>query len=154
MDEVDWPKNTALRLERGVQRLRNLLRSESGMYGSGLTLTQVSVLAAVMEHGPVTAAQLAEMQHVTPQAIAQNLTALKAAGLVLSEPDPGDRRKVLISAAPSATELYASWVGRRTAFLVRAMEQVPEHEREDMERAVRLLERLSDVDADTRGDGI
>jgi DNA-binding MarR family transcriptional regulator len=154
MDEVDWSKDTALRLERGVQRLRNRLRSESGMYGAGLTLTQVSVLANVLEHGPVTAARLAELQHVTPQAIAQSLTALKAAELVVSEPDPGDRRKILISAAPSARELYASWVGRRMAFLVRAMEQIPEHEREDTERAVRLLERLAGLGPDATDEGI
>ena len=88
-----------------MKRLRARLRAESGQHATGLTATQLGVLASVVREGPVTAARLATLEHVSAQSIAQSLAVLKAAGLVHGEPDPQDGRKKLMSADPSATEL-------------------------------------------------
>ncbi|MFB7113245.1 MarR family winged helix-turn-helix transcriptional regulator [Streptomyces sp. NPDC056190] len=143
---------TAQRLNDVIKRLRARLRAESGQHSTGLTVTQLAVLASVVREGPVTAARLASLEHVSPQSIAQSLAVLKAAGLVLSEPDPQDGRRKLMSADPSATELVDRLLAGRASFLARAIDRVvaPE-ERKDMEKAIELLERLAAVDLSDGG---
>lgn len=138
---------TAQRLDVAIKRLRGRLRTESGMYSLGLTITQLSVLGSVVDKGPITAARLAELEHVSPQSIAQSLAVLKAAKLVRGERDPHDGRKTLISADPSAAELITSLLAGRASFLARAIDQlVAPEEREDLEKAIELLERLAAAD--------
>ncbi|MFE4415058.1 MarR family winged helix-turn-helix transcriptional regulator [Streptomyces sp. NPDC056821] len=143
---------TAQRLNDVIKRLRARLRAESGQHSTGLTVTQLAVLASVVREGPVTAARLASLEHVSPQSIAQSLAVLKAAGLVLSEPDPQDGRRKLMSADPSATELVDRLLAGRASFLARAIDRVvaPE-ERQDMEKAIELLERLAAADLSDGG---
>ncbi|MGW7007967.1 MarR family winged helix-turn-helix transcriptional regulator [Streptomyces sp. NPDC054933] len=144
---------TAQRLNDAIKRLRARLRAESGQHATGLTATQLGVLANVVREGPVTAARLAALDHVSGQSIAQSLAVLKAAGLVHSEPDPRDGRKKLMSADPSATELIETLLAGRASFLARAIDQfVAPDEREDLEKAIELLERLAA--ADLSGGGI
>ncbi|MFF1914136.1 MarR family winged helix-turn-helix transcriptional regulator [Streptomyces sp. NPDC058239] len=138
---------TAQRLQDAMKRLRARLRAESGQNATGLTVTQLGVLASVVREGPVTAARLATLEHVSAQAIAQSLAVLKAAGLVHGEPDPLDGRKKLISADASATELIDRVLAGRASFLARAIDQVvAADEREDVEKAIELLERLAEAD--------
>ncbi|UXX95780.1 MarR family transcriptional regulator [Streptomyces sp. AD2-2] len=135
-----------------MARLRARLRAESGQHATGLTLTQLGVLASVVREGPVTAARLATLERVSAQSIAQSLAVLKAAGLVRSEPDARDGRKKLVSADPSATELVEKLLAGRASFLARAIDHlVAPGEREDVERAIELLERLADVDLNADG---
>ncbi|MEV6926657.1 MarR family transcriptional regulator [Dactylosporangium sp. NPDC051485] len=138
---------TAQRLSEAIKRIRARLRAESGQHSIGLTVTQLAVLSTVMQEGPITAARLASLEHVSPQSIAQSLAVLKAAGLVHSEPDPQDGRRKLIHADPSATELVDKLLAGRASFLARAIDQVvAAEERKDLEKAVELLERLAAAD--------
>jgi DNA-binding MarR family transcriptional regulator len=138
---------SAERLHHAVKRLRARLRSESGTHATGLTPTQRAVLATVVGQGPLTAARIADLEHVSPQSIAQSLAELKARGLVRPEPDPQDGRKKLIYAEASASELVDSLMAERSSFLVRAIDQViAPGEREDLEKAIDLLERLATAD--------
>ncbi|MFC1403471.1 MULTISPECIES: MarR family winged helix-turn-helix transcriptional regulator [Streptacidiphilus] len=144
---------TAQRLQDAMTRLRARLRAESGQNATGLTLSQLGILSGVVREGPVTAARLAALEHVSAQAVTQSLAVLKEAGLVHSEPDPLDGRKKLVSADTSATELIDRILAGRASFLARAIDQVvaPE-ERQDLARAIELLERLAE--ADLSGGGI
>ncbi|WP_406016179.1 MarR family transcriptional regulator [Streptomyces sp. NBC_00984] len=138
---------TAQRLNDAMKRLRARLRAESGQHATGLTATQLGVLASVVREGPVTAARLAALEHVSAQSIAQSLAVLKAAGLIHGEPDPRDGRKKLMSADPTATELVDKLLAGRATFLARAIDQVvAADERKDMEKAIDLLERLAAAD--------
>ncbi|WP_370067117.1 MarR family winged helix-turn-helix transcriptional regulator [Streptacidiphilus sp. MAP5-3] len=130
-----------------MKRLRARLRTESGQHSVGLAQSQLTVLATISNEGPITAARLAELEHVTPQSISQSLAALKAEGLVRQEPDPQDGRKKLVSADPSAVELIDRLMKGRSSFLERAIEQmVAPEERADLEKAIELLERLAVAD--------
>jgi DNA-binding MarR family transcriptional regulator len=141
------PAATAQRLNDALTRLRARLRTESGQHETGLSPTQLGILATVVREGPVTAAGLAAMEHVSAQAIAQSLAALRSAGLLRSEPDPHDGRKKLISAAPSATALVDRLLAGRAAYLTRAIEAVlAPGEQGEVVRAIALLERLADAD--------
>ncbi|EFL03549.1 predicted protein [Streptomyces sp. SPB78] len=145
---------TAQRLNDAIRRLHARLRAESGQHATGLTPAQLTVLASVVREGPVTAARLAALDHVSAQSIAQSLTALKAAGLVRTEPDPSDGRKKLTSAAPSAAELIERLLAGRAAFLARAIDEaVRPEERADLDKAIALLERLARAGLDDEGRG-
>jgi DNA-binding MarR family transcriptional regulator len=143
------PDAAAERLQHAMTRLRARLRSESGQHATGLTASQRAILATVVRHGPVTAARIAELEHVSPQSIGQSLTELKARGLVRSDPDPADGRKKLISAEASARERISSLAAGRSSFLTRAIDQViTPGERQDLEKAIELMERLATADLD------
>ncbi|MET7481946.1 MarR family transcriptional regulator [Streptomyces sp. NPDC005538] len=143
---------TAQRLNDAIIRLRARLRTESGQHATGLTPTQLGVLSSVVREGPVTAARLATLEHVSAQSIAQSLAVLKAAGLVHSEPDARDGRKKLLSADPSAAELIDKLLLGRASFLARAIDQlVAPDERADVDKAIELLERLATTELNAGG---
>jgi DNA-binding MarR family transcriptional regulator len=150
MDETGVNRDTALaaqRLSVAITRVRARLREEAGLYGTGLSVSQLAVLRCVVDEGPVTAAYLATAQHVSPQSIAQNLAVLKAAGLVRAERDPADRRKTLISADESGGRLLTTLEASRKSFLVRAIDAlVAPAERADLDKTIELLERFAAAD--------
>jgi DNA-binding MarR family transcriptional regulator len=147
-EESDVPA-AARRLSVAITRLRSRLREESGTHATGLSISQLAVLQSVVDDGPTTAADLAQVQHVSAQSVAQNLAVLKAAGLVRGERDPADGRKTLISADPSATRLLSSLLAARESFLARAIDQlVAPSERGELEGAISLLERFAAADLD------
>jgi len=140
----------AQRLSVAITRLRSRLREEAGIDGTGLSVSQMSVLWHILQEGPVTAAELAAAQHVSPQSIAQNLAVLKAAGLIQTERDPGDGRKTLITASESSRQLVTSVRASKESYLARAIDAlVGPHERDDLDRAIGLLERLAAADLTT-----
>lgn len=137
-----------MRLLRAVARLRARARAEAGPESTGgLSLSQVTILARVIKEGPRTAAELAQAEHVSQQAIAQSLTVLKARKLVRVKPDPDDRRKGLIEATPAGHRLRDSVADARAEWLARAIASVvPREERPTLEAAIDLLERIADAE--------
>lgn len=117
------------------------------MTSSGFTISQLAILQRILNEGPVTAASLALAEHVSQQAIAQSVATLKEAGLVKGERDATDGRKVLMSATPAGQDLFESLMASRRAWLVRAIDKVigPD-ERQDLDAAIELLERLAGAD--------
>jgi DNA-binding MarR family transcriptional regulator len=139
----------AHRLSVAIIRLRSRLREEAGTHATGLSISQLAVLQSVVDGGPMTAAGLAQVQHVSAQSVAQNLAVLRAAGLVRGERDPADGRKTLISADPSAPRLLSALHAARESFLARAIDQlVAPGERGELEGTISLLERFAAADLD------
>ena len=56
----------------------------------------------------MTAAALAAAEHVSQQSISQGVATLKEAGLVQSERDATDGRKVVISLTPAGQDMFES----------------------------------------------
>jgi DNA-binding MarR family transcriptional regulator len=137
----------AVRLAVAIKRLRARLREAAWGAGVEVPIAQLAVLKRLREGGPTTAAALAASEHVSHQAIAQNLAALKRAGLVRLAPDPNDGRKSLVRITTPGSRLFESAVASRDAWLAHAIGQtVPAGERPALERAISLLERLADAD--------
>lgn len=141
----------AVRLSIALGRLRSRLREEAGMTTSGFTISQLALLKRLIEAGSATAASLAAVEHVSQQAIAQSVATLKAAGLLRTERDPSDGRKVLISPTPAGRDLFETLLASREAWLVRAIESVVDPaERPALDLAIELLERLAAADLSAR----
>ncbi|MFE7761387.1 MarR family winged helix-turn-helix transcriptional regulator [Streptomyces sp. NPDC057438] len=79
----------------------------------GLSVTDLVCFAYVMEAGdtPVTAGDLAQRAHVTTGAVTGVLNRLERGGFVTRQPDPADRRRVLVVAVPDVVERVVAVYG-------------------------------------------
>ena len=137
----------AMRLAMAVTRLRARIRIESGLRSTGIPISQVAVLARIIEEGPTTAAALAAAEHVTQQAIAQSLATLEKRGLVAKTRDPGDGRKSLVTATEPGHALLERIDASREAWLSRAIDAaVTPDERAALETTIEILQRIAHVD--------
>ena len=136
----------AVRLAMAVSRLRSRIRIEAGMRSTGIPISQLAVLARIIDEGPTTAAALAAGEHVTQQAIAQSLATLKERGLVEKQADPGDGRKSLVTATAAGRALRDGITASRDEWLTQAIDAaVGPEERPLLAEAIGLLERIADV---------
>ncbi|MGA8245312.1 MAG: MarR family transcriptional regulator [Nocardioides sp.] len=71
----------------------------------GLTALQYTALTVLERHPDLTAAHLARHSFVTPQSMADMVTALLASGLIERHRDPNDRRRLVIALTPSGRRL-------------------------------------------------
>lgn len=142
-----------MRLGIAVSRLRSRIRIESGLRSTGIPISQLAVLARIIDEGPTTASALAAGEHVTQQAIAQSLATLKERGLVEKQADPSDGRKSLVSATASGRELMETIAVSREEWLTQAVDAaVKPEERPLLAEAIELLERIADVELHRGGE--
>jgi len=141
----------AVRLAVAIKRLRARWREAAWAGSTELPISQLAILQRLRTDGPATAAALAAAEHVSQQAIAQNLGALKRARLVRSTRDPDDSRKNRITISAAGTRLFEKALTSRTAWLVKAIEStISPSEHAALERSIELLERLADADVPVR----
>jgi DNA-binding MarR family transcriptional regulator len=141
---VDTPQ-VASELTMAMTRLRARLRLESSAPVRSWTWSQLSTLRRIVEHGPTTAAALAQIEHVRPQSIAETLAALKADGLVATAPDPADGRKSLLTATARGHEVSDSIIAQREEWLTRALDATTTPaERQLLAKAAAILTKLAD----------
>jgi DNA-binding MarR family transcriptional regulator len=89
---------------------------------------------------------LAAAEHVRPQAMGNTLSALEQRGLIVRNPDPSDRRKVLIDIAAAGRRLLAEkrkMVSESVDDAIAA--GFNDSELRQLARVVPLLERLADA---------
>jgi len=135
----------AAELTMAMTRLRARLRNESSAPDRPWTWSQLSSLRRVIEHGPLTASELAQIEHVRPQSIAETAAVLKAEALIETAPDPTDRRKSLISATALGREVAESVIARREEWLTHALEAVATPaEQQLLAQAIAVLNKLAD----------
>jgi DNA-binding MarR family transcriptional regulator len=109
-------------------------------------ISQGSVLGRLDREGPRSVADLAVSERVRPQSMAQTVGELEAAGMVERNPDPGDRRRALVSLTESGHSTLLADRRNREGWLVKAIEELPEADRAVVERAIPLLRELADAD--------
>jgi DNA-binding MarR family transcriptional regulator len=143
----------AVRLAIAVSRLRSRIRIEAGLRSTGIPISQIAVLARIIDEGPTTAAALAASEHVTQQAIAQSLATLKERGLVEKQADPSDGRKSLVTATAAGRKLRETIAASREEWLTQAIDAaVKPEERALLRDAIELLERIADVELHRGGE--
>jgi MarR family transcriptional regulator, organic hydroperoxide resistance regulator len=76
------------------------LRGRATRVPGALSLTHARALRVLAEGGPYSIRELATLAETTSAAATQLVNGLAAAGYVKREPDPGDRRAVLVSLTP------------------------------------------------------
>ena len=135
-------------------RLVRRLRRERAV--EGLAYPLINALGWIEREGPLTNAELAALERVTPQTMMRTTAELVAEGLVSRADNPADRRQVLLAVTAEGRELILADRRRRESFLARAMETtLTPTERELLRLAAGLMNRLSEVEesADPVGAG-
>ena len=118
---------------------RHLSRADAG---DGLTRARLSALGLLVMGGPRTLGELAAAEHVRPPTMTRLVHAMEADGLVAREPNPDDRRSVVIHATARGETQLDLGRRRQVAPLAQAISDLDRAERGALEDAADLLGRL------------
>lgn len=133
-------------LRLSATRLARRLRQEAS---TGLTPSQLSALAQIDHHGPLTLGALADRERVAPPTITRVVTKLEAEGLVSRQPSREDRRAVNVVVTPAGADLLARTRRRKDAWLAARLAELDEVDRDRLAAALDVLEALTSEGATT-----
>ena len=131
------------RLRLAVLRLSRRLRQEAV---GEVTSSQLSALSMLAYRGEMTLGELAAIERVAPPSMTRIAARLSSRGLVERRSDSSDRRVARIAVSEAGRELLNETRTRRDAYLAGRLQGLSEEERDLIERAVPLLERLASED--------
>jgi DNA-binding MarR family transcriptional regulator len=139
---------TAARLRAALGSLARQLRRTAA--GSGLTPTELSVLATLTRAGRLRLTELAAIEGINPTMLSRIAAKLADRGLIVREPDADDRRAARVEATPDGKELYREIQAERTAALVAHVGELPPGQAAALVAALDALEALGELlrDAD------
>jgi DNA-binding MarR family transcriptional regulator len=129
----------APRLRLAVARLHRRLRQSAE---PGLTISQLSTLASIERHAPVTLGELARVEQVQPPTITALVGKLEAAGLVGRTIDETDRRIHRVDVTPAGSRWLHRHRTRKNAYLAKKLRALPPDDRATLARAAELMERI------------
>ena len=129
----------AARLRVTVGRLQRQLRRRAV---GDLTLSQVSALVSLEQHGPMRAGDLAARESVSAPTMTRILAVLEDRALVAREVDPTDRRAASVLLTPKGQDVLGTLRRERTAFLAERLALLDAEGRRRLADAVEVLEQL------------
>jgi len=139
VDEAAGALQAAVRLF--IQRLR---QTGTGLEG-GLTSPETSAMARLDRTGPISSAELARLERISPQSIGATLAVLEERGLVARQADPLDGRRALLSLTPAGNELLGRRRSARSELLSQTLAaHFSEAEIKLLRDAAPLIERLAE----------
>lgn len=111
-----------------------------------LSYSQLNALGWLEREGPMTNAELAAAERVTPQTMLRATTELVSADLISRADNPNDRRQVLLKITTSGATLVRDDRRRRDTFLAKAMDTTLTPTEQDLLRlAAGLMDKLAEV---------
>ena len=137
------PAALAARLRVAGWRFARRMRRESA---PGISPTLSAALHTVEMQGPITAGQLAAHEHVQKPTMTRTIQALLDNGLVERVPDPLDGRVSWLSITAEGRRLLQRSRRRTDEFLAKRVKKLSAEERDVLETAATLLERLAEGD--------
>ncbi len=130
----------AARLRLSATRLARRLRQQSG---TGHSPSQLSALATIDHHGPLTLGALADHERVAPPSITKVVAKLEADGLVERATDPDDRRVQRVSTTKAGRTLMSETRRRKTTWLTARIRELPADEQARLVAALDVLDHLA-----------
>lgn len=103
-----------------------------------------AVLGRLDREGARSVSDLATAEKVRPQSMAQTVGELESDGLVKRSPDPDDGRRALVELTTAGRETLEADRRHRVGWLVSAIEELPEEDREVLSRATSIIGRLAE----------
>jgi DNA-binding MarR family transcriptional regulator len=135
---------TANRLRVSIGAFKR--RAQEARAEDDLTGPQLTVLSRIDRLGPVTTAELARREQLTPQAMGITVTSLEQRGLVARSADASDGRRSILSLTPSGQEAVHSGRNAMSGKIAAALaESFTRDEIAVLDAAAPLIERLSDL---------
>jgi len=131
-------------VRRAVMGLGRRLRAERPP--DSLSATKLALLGHLYRRGPTAGVALAELERIQPQSLTRVLGDLVEEGLISRRPDPDDGRRQLLEITPEGRAALTGDMQMRDAWLAKAMDsELSDAERELLQTAAKLMERLADV---------
>jgi DNA-binding MarR family transcriptional regulator len=124
-----------------IARTARRLRQEAG---GELSPSLTAALTTVELHGPLTPSEVAARERVQRPTATRVLARLEEQGLIERMADPRDGRSSLVTVTIAGRELLAELRTRKTAYLAHRIERLTPEERETLDRAADILERMLD----------
>jgi DNA-binding MarR family transcriptional regulator len=128
------------RLRLSATRLARRLRQEAH---TGLSPSQLSALAAVERHGPLTLGALADHEQVAPPSVTRVVAKLETDGFLTRQPDPADRRVTRVVVTTKGRNLLSTSRRRKTTWLATRLESLDPEARACLAEALDALDALT-----------
>jgi DNA-binding MarR family transcriptional regulator len=107
-----------------------------------LSPTLAAALSTIERAGPLGPSELARLERVQRPTVTRVVARLCEAGLVKRLPDQRDRRAALLEVTPQGRRALGDLRRQKTAYLAERLNRLEPEEREVLERASGLLERM------------
>ena len=138
----DVDMESATRLRRVIGRLsRQLVASATG---EGLTPSEASVLGQVATRGPLSLAELIDLEGLNPTMLSRVVGALDSAGLLRRIRNPEDLRVGLVEITPEGMKVHNRVTEARNAIVLESAEQLSARKEAALLRALPALEELAE----------
>jgi DNA-binding MarR family transcriptional regulator len=134
--------NTVVDLMQAVGLLVRRVRAASASHE--LSWTESVVMARLAKDGPATTADLARSEGMKPQSMGTTIAALEEMGIVERKPHPTDGRQVNIQLTAKGAALRKSAKDAKLTWLMQAIAQLDERERETLFKAGEIIKRLAE----------
>lgn len=128
----------AARLHSAAIHLLRRVRREDAV--SGLSPARLSALSVLVFGGPCTVGELASAEQVSAPTMTRLLSGLEAEGYVAREPNPTDRRSVLVRPTFAARAALQEARRRRIRSMLDLLGEVPDEDWAGIRGTVDLLE--------------
>ncbi len=135
--------DTVIRLRRVVLRLARQLNAASGE--EGLTPTQASVLGITAIRGPLSLAELTELEGINPTMLSRVIGKLDSFGLINRLRDPDDFRGARAEVTPKGRTVYERITAQRSAVISESVTGLPADQQAALVAALPALENLAEV---------
>jgi len=132
----------ASRLRVAVVRLNRRLRAQRDA-AAVVTLTQLSAMASLHRHGPMTPGELAACERVQPPSMTRVIAALTDSGFVDRSPHPTDGRQTVVALTTAGRDYVDAEVSARERWLDAQLAQLTADERDVLSRAVDIIDRIA-----------
>ena len=132
----------ASRLRLAVVRLNRRLRAQRDVEAV-VTLTQLSAMASLHRHGPMTPGELATCERVQPPSMTKVIAALTERGFVDRSPHPTDGRQTVVALTEAGRDYVDAEVSARERWLEAQLAQLTPDERALLRRAVDIIDRIT-----------
>ena len=129
----------AAHLRLVITRTARRLRQQTG---TDLGPSQLSALASVERHGPLTPSELASIERIQRPSATRIVARLEEAGLVERVADPTDRRSFTVGINADGRALMNKLRTRKNAYLARRLRGLDAEDLATLDRAAEILEDL------------
>ena len=129
----------AAHLRLVITRTARRLRQQAG---TDLGPSQLSALASIERHGPLTPSELARIERIQRPSATRIVARLEEAGLVERVADPTDRRSFTVGINGDGGALMYRLRTRKNAYLARRLRGLDEADLATLDRAAEILEDL------------
>ena len=132
----------ASRLRLAVVRLNRRLRAQREVEAV-VTLTQLSAMASLHRHGPMSPGELAARERVRPPSMTRVIAALVDCGFVSRSPHPTDGRQTVVSLTETGRDYVDAEVTARERWLDARLGELSADERDVLCQAADIIDRIA-----------